>query len=243
MLDRLNRRPRNSILRNLSAADFSCIRPFLNSVVLKERTVLQEARKRVEHLYFIETGIVSLRTLGAGSILETATVGYQGVVGVSVALGTETSMHQSIVLVSGTALRIHIDDLLRSMRRQPQIREHLLRYTHALLIHSSQTALCCAKHDIEERLACWLCLACDALDGNVLPITHDHLSVILGLRRAGVTESLTRFEQAGLIRKMRGLLQIRDRQLLEQKACSCYGIVARGYYSAKLELCGDNPST
>jgi CRP-like cAMP-binding protein len=225
---------RNGILGNLAVTDFARIRPHLQLVQLKERTVLQEPQKRIEHVYFIEAGIVSLRTLGAGSILETALVGRNGAVGVSVALGTDVSMHQSIVLVSGSALRIPSDDLCRLMCEGLQIREPFLRYIRALMIHSSQTALCGMRHEMEKRLACWLCIACDALEANVLPMTHDHLSIILGLRRAGLTESLIRFEEQGLIRKTRGVLQVCERKLLQQKACCCYGVIADAYCWAKL---------
>jgi CRP-like cAMP-binding protein len=115
------------------------------------------------------------------------------------------------------------------MRERPAIREHLLQYVQSLMIHSSQMSLCGVRHELEQRLASWLCLACDALDGNVLPITHDHVSMILGLRRAGVTEALNRFEEEGLVRKTRGVLQVPDRRLLRQKACGCYAVVANEY--------------
>ncbi|MEY2485256.1 MAG: hypothetical protein QOH39_904 [Verrucomicrobiota bacterium] len=233
MLYQSSRRPKNVILGNLSLVDFVCLRPFLECVALKERVVLQEPNKRVEYINFVETGIVSLRTLATGSVLETAMVGRRGAVGASVVLGAVTSMHQSVVLVSGAALRIRVDDLHRLMHELPRIRDHLLQYVQALMIHGSQTALCGVRHGFEQRLACWLCLACDALDGDVLPVTHDDLSVILGLRRTGVTEALNRFEEEGLVRKMRGVLQIRERGRLEKKACGCYGIVTKGYHSAQ----------
>jgi len=221
---------KNRILEGLSLSDFDCIRPFLEPVALKERSVLHEADKRIEHVNFVESGIVSLRTLAIGSVLETAMVGCYGAVGASIALGAErTSLHRSIVLVPGHAMRISTGDLQRSMHERPQIREHLLRYVQSLMIHSSQISLCGVRHELEQRLACWLCLACDALDGNVLPITHDHISMILGLRRAGVTETLNRFEEEGLVRKTRGVLQVPDRRLLGQKACGCYAIIANRY--------------
>jgi CRP-like cAMP-binding protein len=235
MIFELHRRSivRNGILGNLAVADFARVRPFLQPVQLKERAVLQEPERRIEHVHFIEAGIISLRTLATGSILETALVGRYGAVGASVALGGEVSMHQSIVLVSGRALRIRADDLYRLMREDPQIREPLLQYIQALMIHSSQTALCGVKHELQQRLACWLCIACDALEDDVLPMTHDHLSIILGLRRAGLTESLIRFEEQGLIRKTRGVLRVCDRKLLQQKACGCYGVIANAYCRAK----------
>jgi CRP-like cAMP-binding protein len=220
---------RNCILRSLSPPDFNCIRPLLQPVTLKERLVLHEPNKHVEYVNFIETGVVSLMTLASGSILETALVGCHGVVGVSVALGAKTSAHRSIVLVSGSALRIRADELRELMHERPQIHEHLLRYVQSLMTHGSQMALCGVRHELEQRLACWLCLACDALGSDVLPITHEHLSMILGLRRAGVTEALSRFENQGLVQKKRGVLQLRERGPLEKKACGCYGIIANAY--------------
>jgi hypothetical protein len=220
---------RNRILAGLSLSDFDCIRPFLEPFALKERSVLHQPNKRIEHVNFIENGIVSLRTLAIGSFLETAMVGCYGAVGAPIALGAGTSLHRSVVLVAGNALRIRTGDLQRLMHERPQIREHLLRYVQSLMIHSSQISLCGVRHELEQRLACWLCLACGALDGNVLPITHDHISMILGLRRAGVTETLNRFEEEGLVRKTRGVLQVPDRRLLEQKACGCYAIIANEY--------------
>jgi CRP-like cAMP-binding protein len=231
MLDKSNRRPaiRNCILKNLSPSDRSFIGSFLEPISLSVTTVLQEPNKRVEHVSFIETGIISLRTLATGSILETAIVGCHGAVGVSVALAGGTSMHRSIVLFPGKALRIRADDLQRCMRERPQIREHVLRYVQSLMIHSSQTALCGVRHPLEQRLACWLCVVCDAIDGNTIPITHDHISMILGLRRAGVTEALVRFEEQGLVRKARGVLLVRDRALLQRRACGCYSVIAKAY--------------
>jgi CRP-like cAMP-binding protein len=220
---------RNHILATLSLSDFDYIRPFLEPVALKERSVLQEPGTPVEYVNFVETGIVSLMTLAAGSIIETAMVGSRGFAPVSVALGARTSEHRSMVLVPGVALRVHTDDLARVTYERPHIGKHFLRYVQSLVVHCSQNALCGVCHQLEQRLACWLCLACDAREGDVLPITHDHISMILGLRRAGVTETLNRFEEQGLVRKTRGILQVRDRQLLERKACGCYRTIANAY--------------
>jgi CRP-like cAMP-binding protein len=220
---------RNCILRSLSFSDFSHIRPLLQPVVLNERSVLQESNKRIEYVSFIESGIISLRTLAIGCTLETAFVGYHGAVGVSVALGGETSIHRSIVLARGSALRIRADDLQRAMLEQPQIREHLLRYVQALMIHNTQTTLCGVRHELEQRLACWLCLVSDALDDDVIPITHDLISDILGLRRTGITETLGRFEKQGLVRKTRRVVQVRDRGQLRRRACCCYRVIANAY--------------
>jgi CRP-like cAMP-binding protein len=230
---------RNGILRGLAMPDFACIRPFLQSVSLKQRAVLQEPKKRIEHVIFIETGIVSLRTLTKGCILETAIVTRHGAVGASIALGADSSINQSIVLVSGTALRIRADDLCRLIGERPPIRGQLLRYIQALMIHGSQTALCGVRHDLEQRVACWLCVACDALESDVIPMTHEHLSTILGLHRPGLTRSLIRFEEQGLIRKTRGHIQVRERNALREKACGCYSVITNAYGGANSQGLAD----
>jgi CRP-like cAMP-binding protein len=220
---------RNRILTTLSLLDFDPLRAFLQPVSLEEGSVLHEPKKQIEYVHFVETGIVSLMTLAGGSMLETAMVGCHGAVGASVVLGARASMHKSVVSMPGKALRIGVEDLQRSMNERPQIREHLLRYVESLMVHGSQTALCGVRHELEQRLACWICLACDAMEGETLPITHDYLSFILGLRRAGVTEALTRFAELGVVRKERGVLRVRDRGSLERKACSCYGVITAAY--------------
>lgn len=220
---------RNSILRHLPSPDYVYIRPFLERVSHKQRASLQEPRRPIEYISFIETGIASLRTLASGNLIETALVGCQGATGVSAVLGVRTSVHQCIMLVPGTAIRIRVEDLRHVMCERPQIRDHILKYVQALMTHCSQTALCGVHHETEERLASWLCLACDSLDSDTLPITHDNLSIILGLRRAGVTETLTRFESHGLVRKMRGVLQVRDRGKLRERACACCGVIEDAY--------------
>lgn len=220
---------RNGILGGLAIPDFYYLRPLLEPITLKERSVLQEPNEHVEYVNFVETGVISLMTLATDSTLETAMVSSRGFTPASAALGARTCRHRSMVLIPGSALRIRAKDLQCSMHERPQIRERLLRYVQALLIHGSQTALCGVRHQLEQRLACWICLACDAVESDILPITHDHLSATLGLRRTGITESLTRFEDQGLVLKMRGTLQICDRKLLGQKACSCYRIIENAY--------------
>ncbi|WP_271610945.1 Crp/Fnr family transcriptional regulator [Bradyrhizobium sp. CCBAU 21360] len=220
---------KNSILARISLQDLAAIGEFLEPFVLRERIVLHEPRKSLDHVYFIESGLVSLRIVAAGSILETAVIGYHGAVGASSLLGGHLPTHQSVVLFPGSAHRIRVEDLRRLMTDRPGIREQLSRYAQALSLHSAQAGLCGVRHDREKRLACWICLASDAVDADVLPITHDYLSSVLGLRRAGVTETLIRFEGQGLIRKMRGVLKLDERKSLEQKACSCYKLISGAY--------------
>ena len=221
---------RNRILLNIALSDFGALRPFLHPAELHNGFVLSEPNKPIEYVTFVESGLVSLMTLARdGGMLETAMVGHHGVVGASVVLGARTSMHRSIVSIPGKAWRIRADDLQRLMIEQPQIRELLLRYVQSLMVHSSQTGLCGVRHELSQRLASWLCLACDSLGGETIVTTHDYLSHILGLRRAGVTEALAGFEKFGLIRKSRGVLHVRERDPLQRRACGCYEVIANSY--------------
>nr|AWL97870.1 Crp/Fnr family transcriptional regulator [Bradyrhizobium ottawaense] len=224
---------KNAILARISLQALGALGEFLEPIALRERMVLQEPKKPLEHVYFIESGLISLRIVAAGSILETALIGRRGAVGASVVVGGHLPTHQCVVLFPGRAHRIRITDLRRIANEHPEIREQLSRYVQALTLHSAQAGFCGVRHDREKRLASWLCLASDALDAHVLPITHDYLSSVLGLRRAGVTETLIRFEEQKLIRKMRGVLQIDERRCLEQKACGCYKLVSGAYASAE----------
>ncbi|WFU80515.1 Crp/Fnr family transcriptional regulator [Bradyrhizobium sp. CIAT3101] len=224
---------KNGILASIALEELAAIGEYLEPVVLRERMILQEPKKQIEHIYFIESGLVSLRILAAESILETAVIGHRGVVGASLLAEGHLATRQSVVLVSGSAYRILVQELRRLLPKCSEVREHLVRYVQAQNLHCAQTGLCGVRHDREKRLACWLCLASDALQADVLPITHDYLSSMLGLRRPGVTETLIRFEQQELIRKTRGILQIRDRRSLEQKACSCYKLITGAYFATE----------
>jgi len=225
---------RNVILARLSIQQLAAIGECLEPIVLKERMVLQEPKRPVEHVYFMESGLVSLRVVAAGSMLETAVIGYRGVVGTSFLWGGHLSAHQSVVVFPGGAHRIRVEDLRRIMKTRPGIRDHLFEYVQALTFQCVQTGLCGVRHHREQRLASWLCLASEAINDRVLPVTHDYLSSVLGLRRAGVTETLIRFEQQGLIRKMRGVLQIDEHKLLQEKACCCYKLVSAAYASSSV---------
>lgn len=237
---RLLRRPgpgtypgvRNAVLARVSLQDLAAMAKFLEPVVLNERMVLQERKKPPEYVYFVESGLVSLRIVAAGSILETAVIGYQGAVGASFFTGGHLSTLEAVALFPGSGHRIGVEDLRRMMNERPEIQGNLFQYAQALALHCAQTGLCAVRHRREERLASWLCLASDAAGTHVLPVTHEYLSSVLGLRRATVTETLIRFEEQGLIRKMRGVLHIDERSDLERRACGCYKLVSEAYSSS-----------
>ena len=209
---------------------FGCIRPYLRPVVLQHRTILQEHCRPIENIYFIERGVASLlaRTQRDGPV-EVAIVGRLGFVGVPAVLGSIRSPNRCIMAVAGAAFRIAAKDLQNIMDDTPDVRQHLLKYVQALLIQNTQTTLCNVRHELEERLCRWLLLASDRLDEKSIPLTHDQLSLILGVRRAGVTTTLLKLEQLGAVNKTRGSLEISDRSVLESKACECYRIIANEY--------------
>jgi CRP-like cAMP-binding protein len=227
----------NVLLASLSPSDLAAISPLLEPILLNDRAVLQEPNRRVEHVHFIESGIVSVRVVAARSALETALIGYQGALGITFFRGGHIPTHQSIVLLRGSALRIHVDDLCRFVNDRPDVSEHFSQYSQALNMHCAHMGVCGVRHKLEERLACWICLACDAIGSRTVPVTHDYISTFLGLRRAGVTEALIRFEEQGLVRKTRGILEVDDRGRLERRTCSCYGIISNAYTMASRQTC------
>jgi CRP-like cAMP-binding protein len=220
----------NRVLACMEPAAFRQIGPHLQPVSLNRRDILQEHDRAVEHVYFLECGVASLlaRTRRDGPV-EVAMVGRLGVVGVAAVLGASRSPNRAVMAVPGQALRISASELRGVMVASPAVARPLLSYVHALLIQNSQTALCNARHELEERLCRWLLLAVDRLDASELPLTHDMLSMILGVRRAGITDALSGLERAGALRKRRGTIDIVDRRVLEQRTCECYRIITAEY--------------
>ncbi|MDQ8730959.1 Crp/Fnr family transcriptional regulator [Bradyrhizobium sp. LHD-71] len=216
----------NDFLATLCPADFEHLRPFLQPVELKRHAIIHEANKPVDAVYFVESGIVSrvARTQADGAV-EVAVVGRSGLVGLSVILGTNIALHRTVVQIPGSALRIPAADLQAIMAKNPTIRDHLLRYVQLLMNQKAQVALCNAKHEIDKRVARWLLLAHDRVAGNQLPVTHDLLAMMLGVRRAGISEALAELEDKGVISKARGALRIVSREALKAQACECYKII------------------
>lgn len=156
-------------------------------------------------------------------------VGRLGFVGVAAVLGTMRSPNRCVMEVPGEALRITAEDMRHVMETTPAVRQQLLNYVHALLVQNTQTALCNVRHELEERLCRWLLLASDRLDDTIVPLTHDQLAMILGVRRAGVTTALSVLQELGAVIKTRGAVEIVDRAILEKTTCECYRIIASEY--------------
>jgi len=218
---------RNRFLQSLTPDEFSALRVHLKHVSLTRRMVIHEENKLIEGVFFIESGVVSrvVRTQVDGAV-EVAMIGNSGFVGLGIILGTNVALHRTVVMIPGSALRIPSADLLELMRKNPAIRDRLLRYVHFLMSQKALIALCNARHGIENRLARWLLMALDRMDTDVVPVTHDMLAMLLGVRRPGVSEALKEFAAHGIIARGRGALKILDRQKLQDHACPCYRQIA-----------------
>ena len=218
--------PRNGLLAALSAADLNRLAPRLDRVALEYGEVLQEANRPARFAFFPEQGAASLLSSTRDALpVEVALVGRSGMVGIPFLLGSTNSPFRTAVQIPGEALRIGADDLRRAFSHSSALQRVVLFYVHALLVQTSQLVLCNARHPIEKRVARWLLLAHDCQDSDEVPVTHDAMSRSLAVRRASVTEALTRLQDAAVVRTARGCLTISDRHRLEQMACGCYGVI------------------
>jgi len=220
----------NHILQSLPPDIFAGLQPHMRRVQLKRGQVLQEHNRPMGQVYFIERGMAVLlaRTKRDGQV-GVAIIGRPGLVGVPVVMGITRSPHRCVMEVKGEALQIGAQAFRWAMDESPAFRQQLMNYLHALLVQQSQTVLCNVRHGLMERLTRLLLLARDRLDDDTIPLTHDLLSMMLGVRRAGITMALERLERRGAVQRQRGAVEIVDRNLIERSTCECYRIIAREY--------------
>ena len=228
--------PRNLLLRSLPADELDLLMPLLEDVPLIARRVLQHAGLPIEHLYFIEKGLVSvLAKVDDGNAAEVWLIGRDGAVGSTVLLGGETSDLTHFVQIGGRAWRLRLEDLNRVAPELPGLAEALKGYLHVSLMQSSQGAACGLRHAFLPRLARWLLTAHDRSDMDRLPITQDLLARSLGVRRPTVSCAFKDLARRGVFAKDRGVIRIIDRPSLERIACRCYRSLRgpRGGFAAK----------
>jgi CRP-like cAMP-binding protein len=221
--------PRNRLLAALPPDVLAALRPQLEPVELPFRKVLHKAGEPIEAVWFPETGYSSmLAYLEDGDAAEVGMVGNDGMVGLPLLLGADHDDIEAMVQSPGTALRMDAAAFRAELDRTPAFRTLLLRYA---LVHHGQvarTAACNGRHHIDQRLARWLLMAHDRTTGNdEFPMTHEFLSMMLGVRRAGISTTAGTLQKAGFIRYQRGCIEVTDRPGLESVACECYGIVRR----------------
>lgn len=214
--------PHNLLLRSLPASEFERLAPFLHKVTLVPRRILQHDGIPIEHLYFVEEGLVSvLAGTDAKNAVEVWLIGREGVVGSNVLLGAYASALRYLVQIEGSALKIRVEDLTRILPETPQLRLALHGYLHLALMQSSQVTACSLRHSLQQRLARWVLTAQDRSVRDELPVTHDLLARSLGVRRATISEVCRPLERRGIFAKKRGSIKILDRAQLEKIACRC----------------------
>jgi CRP-like cAMP-binding protein len=215
----------NKLLAALSPADARLLTPHLQRVDLPLRKQLETAQRSIEHIYFPESGFVSVVADGDGNNrVEVGMIGREGMTGLAVVLGTDRSPNETFVQNAGKGLKMPAEELRKAMAQSASLRSRLLLYAHTFVVQATQTAKANARGQLEERLARWLLMAHDRIGGDELVITHEFLSVMLGVRRPGVTVALSLLEKTALITTDRGVISIVDRRGLKQAANGAYGV-------------------
>ena len=215
----------NRLLALLRVQDQDRLRPHLEPVTLEYKRLLYGASERIEFAYFIEEGVGSLvNTLRNGDAAEVGTIGNEGMVGLPVLMGDETAPTSVYVQVPGSGLRIEARIFRQELDRSGPMRAVMLRYAHAFFNQVAQSAACAHFHKLDERCCRWLLMTHDRMASDEFLLTQEFLSMMLGVRRAGVTEAAGSLRRAGLIRYHRGHVTILDREGLEARACECYAV-------------------
>jgi CRP-like cAMP-binding protein len=219
----------NHLLEALPAEDRRRWLPQLEWVDMPLGEVIYESGGTLSHVYFPTTSIVSLLyVMENGGSAEIAVVGNEGIVGISLFMGGESTPSRAVVQSAGQGFRLSSDVIKDEFKRAPVL-HLLLRYTQALITQMAQTAVCNRHHSLDQQLCRWLLLSLDRLEGSELVMTQELISNMLGVRREGVTEGALKLQKAGLIRYSRGRISVLDRPGIEARCCECYAVVKREY--------------
>lgn len=218
----------NQLLARLARADARLLEPHLEAVDLPLRKQLQARNRRVERVFFIDSGIASVVANG-DSPIEVGMIGREGMTGLTVVLGDdERAQHETYMQVAGTGRCLPADRLRDAIAKSSALHQVFLRYVQVFLRQTTETALANGRGKIEERLARWLLIAHDRIDGDELKLTHEFLAVMLGVRRSGITTALQELERRGLIAHRRSLVTILDREGLEKSSNGAYSCASKG---------------
>jgi len=220
----------NHLLAAVPAADYKRLLPHLELLPLPLGLAIYESGKEQGYVYFPANSIVSLLyVMQDGSSAEIAVVGNEGVVGIALFMGGETTPSRAVVQSAGYAYRLKASVLKGEFERGGPLQHLLLRYTQALITQMAQTAVCNRHHAVEQQLCRWLLLSLDRLPSNELTMTQELIANMLGVRREGVTEAAGKLQAAGVINYSRGKITVLDRAKLEAQVCECYAVVKREY--------------
>jgi CRP-like cAMP-binding protein len=216
----------NRLLSALPNDELELLRSNATMTPLNRREVLYQPQRPIESVYFLVDGIVSLVSMMRdGSGVETATIGREGMVGMPVFHGMNSTAEQAIIQVPGQAYRMEAATFQGLLPELPTLNALLHRFSCVLFTLTAQNSGCNRKHSIEERCCRWMLMVADRLERNSFELTHDFIAQMLGVRRASVTEALGALERDGIVSTARGRITIVDRAGLEARACECYGII------------------
>ncbi len=216
---------RNQLVMRMRPEDWNLLAPHLESIALKERQIVEVPGKPITHVYFIEVGVVSVVAVNADDHrIEVGVIGNEGMTGVPLVMGDTRAQHSAYMQIPGQGYRIAAGPFVEAIKKSPSLNALMLKSAQAFMIQTAHTALANGRARLEERLARWLLMAHDRLDSDVVPLTHEFLAVMLGVRRAGITVALHAFEQRGFISMRRGQLTLINRAGIEQVAGSFYGM-------------------
>ena len=220
----------NHLLAALPEAELRRWLPLLEPVDLPLGLVLCESGRTLSHVYFPTNAIVSLLfILEDGDSAEIAVVGHEGIVGISLFMGGESTPSRAVVQSAGRGFRLSAWAIKEAFGRNGPVMHLMLRYTQALITQMAQTAVCNRHHSLDQQLCRWLLLSLDRLHGNELVMTQELIANMLGVRREGVTEAALKLQAAGLIQYARGHITVLDRPGLERRTCECYAVVKKEY--------------
>ena len=222
----------NQLLTALPPAALASVLPKLTSVPLEMRKEVYHADGPIEFVWFPQTGMISLVAhLDDGMQAEVGIIGKEGMLGVPLLSGVDTSFNEAMVQMSGTALRMSATDFRTEIETNAPFRTVLQRYSEAHQAQVMQTAACNGRHGLEQRLARWLLMASDRAEGANLPLTQDFMAMMLGVHRPSITVTAGILQRAGLIKYTNGLVTVLNRDALEAASCDCYGAVRRRFAS------------
>jgi CRP-like cAMP-binding protein len=215
---------RNRLLHRINLEDWDLIGPHLETVTLKDRQVIEVPAKPITHAYFLETGVASVVAVDAEDHrIEVGVIGFEGITGVPLIMGDTRAQHSTYMQIGGSGHRIPAEPLCSAIGRSDSLRALMLKSAQAFMIQTAHTALSNGRAKLEQRLARWLLMAHDRMTSDAVPLTHEFLAVMLGVRRAGVTVAIHGFERRGLVTTRRGQLTLINRAGIEQVAGSFYG--------------------
>jgi CRP-like cAMP-binding protein len=220
----------NQLLAVMAASDLDRLKPNLEEMALVQEQILFQADQAITHVYFPHDGVISLQILGRdGAVVEAATIGNEGMVGLGGLLAGDVSYTRQIVQLPGRASRVARDPFLSAVNASRSLRRFLASHADAFAAQVLQTAACNAQHSTEERMARWLLTAFDRCDTDRINLTHDDLAIAFGVRRPTVTLIVRSLQAAQLLDATRGAIAVIDRQGLEQISCECYEAIRKNY--------------